>query len=89
MHIREQGWECPKCTRIWAPKINACMACNDRGTLDHIPVSPYIGSPTTRTWTGTIGDKPEHYITGALTGPPAKWTPSWNWTAEDPSFTHD
>jgi uncharacterized OB-fold protein len=38
MPLREPGWECPKCLRIWAPKINACMACNDRGTLDHVPV---------------------------------------------------
>lgn len=39
MQIREQGWECPKCQRVWAPKIGACGACNDRQTLppDQIP----------------------------------------------------
>jgi len=26
--IREKGWECPKCERVWAPKIRACGACN-------------------------------------------------------------
>jgi hypothetical protein len=26
--IREKGWECPRCQRIWAPKIGACGACN-------------------------------------------------------------
>ena len=33
MKIREPGWECPKCQRIWAPKIAACGACNARQTL--------------------------------------------------------
>lgn len=28
MQIREQGWECPRCERVWAPKIGACGACN-------------------------------------------------------------
>jgi hypothetical protein len=32
--IREQGWECPKCLRVWAPKISACGACNDRQMLE-------------------------------------------------------
>jgi uncharacterized OB-fold protein len=30
---REPGWECPKCARIWAPRIAACGACNARQTL--------------------------------------------------------
>jgi hypothetical protein len=41
MQIREQGWECPKCQRIWAPKIAACGACNhqspDSQASDLIP----------------------------------------------------
>lgn len=40
MQIREQGWECPKCERVWAPKVNACGACNARGTLGYIPLRP-------------------------------------------------
>jgi hypothetical protein len=33
---REQGWECPKCSRIWAPKIGACGACN----VQSLPPAP-------------------------------------------------
>lgn len=42
MDIREQGWECPKCQRIWAPKIAACGACSARQILplDQVPVRP-------------------------------------------------
>lgn len=41
MSAREHGWECPKCARIWAPRINACGACNARQTLpvDQVPTS--------------------------------------------------
>jgi hypothetical protein len=61
MTIREQGWECPRCSRVWAPKINACGACNSE-------LSPpaRIGGPNTSA---------------------KAWTPQWNWTSEDPSFT--
>lgn len=42
MTIREPGWQCPKCGRIWAPRIGACGACNDRMTMprDEVPVRP-------------------------------------------------
>lgn len=38
---REQGWECPKCARVWAPKISACGWCNHSATHEpakHIPI---------------------------------------------------
>lgn len=40
MNIREQGWECPKCQRIWAPKVAACGVCNDQRTR----VGRHVGS---------------------------------------------
>jgi hypothetical protein len=43
MTIREQGWECPKCLRVWAPKIAACGACNARQTLP--PAAATWGAP--------------------------------------------
>jgi hypothetical protein len=70
MTIREQGWECPKCSRVWAPKINACGACNSE-----------LSPPA---WVGT---PPQPQRMGQLISPSAPWTPTWNWTAEDPSFT--
>jgi hypothetical protein len=72
MQLREQGWECPKCQRIWAPKINACGACNSRQTLDHVPIRPYIGSPPTTNGTFTPRFTCEQT--------------DWNFTAEDGSF---
>lgn len=37
MQIREQGWECPRCQRVWAPRINACGWCNHDAKRDPIP----------------------------------------------------
>lgn len=52
--IREKGWECPKCARVWAPKINACGACNARGTLGHVPLRP--SEYVTPAWNYTAED---------------------------------
>lgn len=63
MQIREQGWECPKCSRIWAPKISACGACNDRQTLPpyigtpHRPDFYQIGAPISSEWNFTADDQ--------------------------------
>lgn len=48
--IREKGWECPKCARVWAPKINACGACNARGTLNYVPLKPHPNPPYGTMW---------------------------------------
>jgi uncharacterized OB-fold protein len=42
---REPGWECPKCARIWAPRIAACGACNARQTLPEHSYAHQGGDP--------------------------------------------
>jgi hypothetical protein len=56
MTIREQGWECPKCLRVWAPKIAACGACNSRQTLDQVPINPNLGHGVQPPYTYTCED---------------------------------
>lgn len=41
--IREQGWGCPKCGRVWAPKISACGYCNLDAKREP-PVPPAVSS---------------------------------------------
>lgn len=54
--MREKGWECPRCERVWAPKISACGACNIGRMAQpqmprwHIPtpVTPLLNNPEYR-----------------------------------------
>jgi hypothetical protein len=89
MQIREQGWECPKCTRVWAPKITACGACNARQTLDHVPIRPHIGSPPTTN--GSFAppafderlNQNQHFDGSRRVPPPGS---NWNFNGDDASF---
>lgn len=71
--IREQGWECPKCQRVWAPRIAACGACNTEKGLKPHPIPQFLPSyvPETFNPPWRIGDFPQ-----------------WNYTADDFSYSH-
>ena len=69
--VLNQGWQCPKCAKIWAPHIAACAACNARQSIEP-PRQPYIGSPGT-------APKFEPRFTCEV--------PEWNFNGDDLSYT--
>jgi len=36
--MNSQGWECPKCNRVYAPHITECWNCNSQQSY---PINPY------------------------------------------------
>ena len=47
----QQGWECPKCHRIYSPTQSFCLYCNDRRVIysSSTPKSEWIYKDNNRT----------------------------------------
>ena len=69
--MTDKGWICPRCNRVWAPKVESCAPCN--GSAVAMP-GPRIGTPLgpigAVTW--LRGDEPTVRAQGA---PPNTGTP--------------
>lgn len=44
-----QGWECPRCHRCWAPKVKKCKECKPVVAQSPAPYTPWI-IPYTPYW---------------------------------------
>jgi len=45
-----QGWECPKCSRVYSPWVKGCRRCNDRVEEKELYCKVEgVGEPTTTT----------------------------------------
>lgn len=69
--VLNQGWQCPKCAKIWAPHIGACGACNSRQTL---PFDQYLRPARTGDYV-----PPMYRFTCEA--------PQWNFNGDDLSYT--
>ena len=50
----QQGWECPRCHRIYSPTQNFCLYCNDNRVINITTTPEWIYKEDTRT--GSIYD---------------------------------
>jgi len=48
--MKPNGWECPKCGRVWAPWVKECSDCNNL-------IGPYKGNGVGKQWEWEEGIK--------------------------------
>lgn len=70
---QNQGWTCPKCSRVWAPHVAACGACN--------MAIPSFGP-------NSVPNVPPYRITCASGQLAPVQHPTWNYSGDDISFAH-
>lgn len=65
-----QGWECPKCHKVYAPHVDECKSCNQQVAAPMLPQLPYIPyiPPTIA---------PSPYIVPSITRPHTVPIPEW------------
>ncbi len=68
-NMKEQsGWACPKCGKVYSPKVEECKDCNEaiQKAIPYIPYVPYV-------------PQPEPYRPWPWAEPWITWTDSTTW----------
>lgn len=47
VYMNNKGWECPKCSKCYAPHVDECKNCNNSAYIPQDPFTPAEPSPWT------------------------------------------